>query len=151
PRGSAGAGPPAGVLGGDPRRGARAVARGRHPQARAARRPRVQLVLQARLAPLLPEVVRRHPAVGAHALSADRAAARRDTDGARRDVRAPRAAKPPGAAPRSIRGVAPLPPRTEDPERGYVSDLRRWHAVLLARRRGRAVRRDVHPPGGEPD
>src|SRR5262249_5054578 len=103
-----------GELGGDPGRGADAAAGGAHPQAREARRSRVQLVLQARLAAFLPEVVRRLHALGAGPLSAHARAARRDALGARSDVRRSGAAQPPGAAPRSVRRLAAVSPRPAD-------------------------------------
>ena len=97
-----------------------------------ARRPGLQLLLQARLATLLPQVVRRLPAVGAAALSAHGGAARRCAGRARRDVRGPGAAQPSGAAPRSVRRLAALPPGTEDAQRGHLPHLRRRHALRLA-------------------
>ena len=58
--------------------------------------------------------------------------------------------QPPGATPRSVCRLAALPPGPEDAQRGHVPHLRRRAAVHVARRRGRALRRDLHPPRREP-
>ena len=61
---------------------------------------------------------------------------------------------PPGGkldrAPRSLCRLAALPPGAHHAQLGRVSHLRRRRAVRVARRRGRRLRRDLHPPRREP-
>src|SRR5207249_1602348 len=69
----------------------------------------------------------------------------------RRDVRQDGAAERRRRASRSVRRLAPLPPRPRDPELRRVPDLDRRHRALLARRRGSRLRRDVRAPVRERD
>ena len=67
----------------------------------------------------------------------------------RGDVRAAAAGRQAQPPPRSVRRLAALSPRARHAELGSLPHLRRRQAVLVARRRGPAVRRDVHPLGRE--
>ena len=113
-------------------------------------RRRLQHVLRARLAAISPQVVRRLPALGAGTLPAHRRPPALGAHGARRAVRAPAGGRQADRAPRSLRRLAALPPRPHHAQLRRLPHLRRRRAVRLARRRGRGVRRDVHPSRREP-
>ena len=67
------------------------------------------------------------------------------------DVRDPRARRALESAPRSVRRVAALSPRPRHSQLGRLLHRGRRRALLVARRRGGDVRRDIHPLGGEQD
>ena len=127
------------------RRGEEALQRGAHPVGGETQRSGVQFVLPPWLEALLPELVRRRPALGAAALPRNSGARRVDPQRQRRPVRDDGAAQQAWRASRPLRGLPTLPPRAEHAELRRLPPLRGWHAVLLARWRGRGFRRDVHP------
>ena len=119
--------------------------RGPHPRRARQQRRRLQFVLQARLEALLRQVVRRSAALGAGAVPAHGGAPRDHSLGQGRDVRDPRARRALESAPRSVRRVAALSPRPRHSQLGRLLHRGRRRALLVARRRGGDVRRDIHP------
>ncbi len=118
---------------------------------RTATTTRLQFVLPPRLEALLPQVVRRGASVSARALSRDDRDPPRDSDREGGDVRRAPARRAPSQAPRSVRGLAALPPRARDAGRRSLLHRGRRPPLQLARRRGGRVRRDVHPSRRERD
>ena len=135
-----------GQLADHPRRRPEPVRRRPHPRRGGLYRHRLQLLLPHRLEALLPQLVRRFPAFGARPVPEDHRAAGGRSVGARGDVRHPAAGRHAGAAPRPFRGLAALPPGPRcTPDAAALPHLRRRPVLPLEGRRGRDVRRDLHP------